>query len=229
MVLSCGPVAFALPATMRRPWEGLDLPDDVVADALAKVVEGGPGGLHLAVAVVQGGHQYEERSVSGEQEVRPFSSEARSEWAFVVSLPKKLCMWEAPGRPGKMIGSSGARWVYGHSARNSATRTTSAAARGATSAAPRSAAALPTLAWTRERARAAAASPATRVRQDRGDRVRRCSGLRRFRKSTALLFGSGGRFLGEMRERSLLGNVRVSPVHVKRVRSHCNNLRNDGG
>src|SRR5882757_5428264 len=37
--------------------------------------------------------------------------------------PKKLCMCEAPGRFGKTIGSSGSRWVYGHSARNSATRT----------------------------------------------------------------------------------------------------------
>lgn len=57
------------------------------------------------------GTQYEDRSVVGAQVVRPFSSEARSERALVVSLPKKLCMCEAPGRPGKTIGSSGARWV----------------------------------------------------------------------------------------------------------------------
>jgi hypothetical protein len=32
-------------------------------------------------------------------------------------------MCEAPGRFGKMIGSSGSRWLNGQSARNSATRT----------------------------------------------------------------------------------------------------------
>lgn len=84
---------------------------------------------------------------------------------FVESLPKKLCMCEAPGSPGKTIGSSGARWVYGHSARNSATRTTSAAALGAGAApAPVSgpADALPVVAWRKDRASAAATSAAVR-------------------------------------------------------------------
>src|ERR1041384_6183662 len=43
--------------------------------------------------------------------------------ALVERLPKKSCEWEAPGRFGRTIGSSGSRWLIGHSARNSATRT----------------------------------------------------------------------------------------------------------
>ncbi len=43
-------------------------------------------------------------------------------WALVTVLPKKLCMCEAPGSPGRTMGSSGSRWLYVQSAGNSATR-----------------------------------------------------------------------------------------------------------
>ena len=56
-------------------------------------------------------------------------SERAVENASVDSLPKNSCRWELPGWPGKTIGSSGARWLAGQSAVNSATRT--GAARGA--------------------------------------------------------------------------------------------------
>jgi hypothetical protein len=39
--------------------------------------------------------------------------------ASTALLPTKECMCEAPGRPGKTIGSSGDRWLYLQSARNS--------------------------------------------------------------------------------------------------------------
>src|SRR3954471_13385736 len=38
--------------------------------------------------------------------------------ASTALLPTKECMWEAPGRPGKTIGSSAPRWLYLPSARN---------------------------------------------------------------------------------------------------------------
>jgi hypothetical protein len=75
------------------------------------------------------GTQYEEMSARGLQLPVAPARDCVVELALVEWLPKKSCEWDAPARPGRTIGSSGSRWLSGQSARNSATRTGSAAAR----------------------------------------------------------------------------------------------------
>src|ERR1700755_1289264 len=69
------------------------------------------------------GTQYEDLSTAGLQLLFALTRSLTVVVALVTSLPKKLCMCEAPGSPGKTIGSSGRRCENGQSARNSATRT----------------------------------------------------------------------------------------------------------
>ena len=96
----------------------------VVAYALAEVVEGGAGGSTGDVVGVQGRHPVRRHvDRAGCSCCRRAAAGSEVVLALVVVLPKKLCMCDAPGRPGKTIGSSGSRWVNGQSARNSATRT----------------------------------------------------------------------------------------------------------
>ena len=52
------------------------------------------------------GDQYPAVSLGIRQFVVPASIEASVEFAFVVLLPKKSCMCDAPGWPGKTMGSS---------------------------------------------------------------------------------------------------------------------------
>src|SRR6266540_3617364 len=64
------------------------------------------------------GDQYPAVSLGIRQVVAPASIDACVELAFVVLLPKKSCMCEAPGWPGKTIGSSMAACEKGHRTQN---------------------------------------------------------------------------------------------------------------
>src|SRR4029450_5782791 len=64
------------------------------------------------------GDQYPAVSLGIRQVVSPASIDAWVEVAFVVLLPKKSCMCEAPGWPGKTIGSSMAACEKGHRTQN---------------------------------------------------------------------------------------------------------------
>ncbi len=57
------------------------------------------------------GTQYAAVSSERRHVVPPERSEPNVEDAFVVRLPTNVCRWEAPGFPGKTIGSSGPWWL----------------------------------------------------------------------------------------------------------------------
>src|SRR6266540_1801269 len=64
------------------------------------------------------GDQYPAVSLGIRQVVAPASIDACVEFAFVVLFPKKSCMCEAPGWPGKTMGSSMAACEKGHRTQN---------------------------------------------------------------------------------------------------------------
>ena len=56
------------------------------------------------------GNQYPAVSPASLQVVLPLRIEVTVELALVVVLPKNWCRWDAPGWPGKTIGSSAFWW-----------------------------------------------------------------------------------------------------------------------